>query len=620
MNNNSNNGYLLNNRYRLIDQIGEGGMANVYLAQDTVLERKVAIKVLRGDLSHDEIFVKRFQREALAATTLEHPHIVQVFDVGEEQGYHYIVMEYVDGKTLKQLIKQHGPLSVAEVVDVMEQLVAAVEHAHTRHVIHRDIKPQNVMVRSDGEIKLTDFGIALANGASGLTQTNSIMGSVHYLAPELAKGQQASVQSDIYALGILMFELLTGTVPFSGDSAVNIALMHMEEKIPSVREMIPEVNQAVENIILKATSKNKDYRYNSAHEMLLDLYDCENKEDEPKFVADDEDQLEATQTMPIDTIEEDTVTKTSRFTKRTKIMIGILGGLVAIALGLLFFLRNDNNLTDIHMPNVVTMTQAQAVEALTEKQIVAGTPNNFTIEIVQEYSAEVPEGQVIKTNPEAETQLERESTITLYISSGHEPVAIPDVTGMTSEAATSRLQDAGFRVRVEQEDSDQTQNIVFRQSPAGGGDNRALPDSEITIYIPTELVTVPNVVGRSTTAATQELERLGFVVNVEERPSSQPSGQVINQTPGSGTQQRKGATITIEVAVEELIPVPTVTGLTYGSALSTLQGMGFIVNNTNCVENYIVASQDPATGTRVVRGTRITLTCTVTQGGNGNNE
>ncbi|WP_423362886.1 Stk1 family PASTA domain-containing Ser/Thr kinase [Mycoplasma sp. P36-A1] len=544
---NSNNGYLLNNRYRLIDQIGEGGMANVYLAKDTILERNVAIKVLRGDLSHDETFVKRFQREALAATTLEHPNIVQVFDVGEEQGYHYIVMEYVEGKTLKQLIKQHGPLSVGEVIDVMEQLVSAVEHAHSRHVIHRDIKPQNVMVRSDGEVKLTDFGIAIAQNSAQLTQTNSIMGSVHYLAPELAKGQQASVQSDIYALGIVMFELLTGTIPFAGDSAVNIALMHMEEKIPSVREIVgSDVSQAVENIVLKATAKNKNYRYQSAHDMLIDLVDCQYKENEPVFNVEDDQVEEPSETIIMDRNEIDKQlkpNKTRMSNKKKGIIAAIIAAVAVLGVVLFLIFGPNSNMTDIKMPDLIDKTEQVATEELTALKVTED--EGFTINVEKEYSSDIAEGNVISTNPVAETQLEKDAKIVLKISSGQKPIAVESVVGLMQDAATSKLQAQGFKVNVETQESDQPQYTVLSMNPTAS----------------TELV--------------------------------------------------PGSSVTIVVATEAKVTVINVSGFSYSTAYSKLQELGLLVTTNNCTEDAVVKSQNKAAGDSVKKGTTVKLTCEV---------
>jgi serine/threonine-protein kinase len=279
-------GQKINNRYEILRVIGEGGMANVYLAEDTILNRKVAVKVLRGDLANDEKFVRRFQREALSASSLSHPNIVEMYDVGEDDGNFYIVMEYVEGKNLKQLLKKRGSLTVPEVVDIMLQLTDGISHAHDSYIIHRDIKPQNILILDSGLIKITDFGIAMALNSAQMTQTNSVMGSVHYLPPEQASGKGATIKSDIYSLGILMYELLTGNLPFKGENAVEIALKHMKEKIPSIKKENPSIPQSIENIILKACAKNPKNRYNDAREMYNDLKDAlkEEKINEPRVV------------------------------------------------------------------------------------------------------------------------------------------------------------------------------------------------------------------------------------------------------------------------------------------------------------------------------------------------
>src|SRR5690625_5070297 len=269
-------GHLLNERYRIKRRIGGGGMANVYLAHDIILQRDVAIKVLRLEFANDPEFIERFEREAQAATSLFHPNIVSVYDVGEEEDILSIVMEYVDGMTLKEYVLENGPLSVEKTIDIMEQLTSAIEHAHETGLIHRDIKPQNVLIDQKGTIKVTDFGIAVALSATALTQTNSVLGSVHYLSPEQARGGKATKKSDIYSLGIVFYELLTGKLPFSGQSPVSIALKHLQDDIPSVRAKDESIPQSVENIILKATDKDPLARYTSVSELENDLANCLN--------------------------------------------------------------------------------------------------------------------------------------------------------------------------------------------------------------------------------------------------------------------------------------------------------------------------------------------------------
>ncbi|WP_431799439.1 Stk1 family PASTA domain-containing Ser/Thr kinase [Halobacillus andaensis] len=265
------NNRLLNDRYRVNEMIGGGGMANVYLAYDTILDREVAIKVLRLEYGNDEEFIARFHREAQSATSLSHPNIVNIYDVGEEEDIYFMVMEYVDGMTLKQYIQQKSPIETAEAVDIMRQVTSAIAHAHDNGIVHRDIKPQNILIDHYGHAKVTDFGIAMALSATALTQTNSVLGSVHYLSPEQARGGMATKKSDIYSLGIVLFELLTGRLPFSGQSPVSIALKHLQHDTPSLKRWVPDLPQSVENVVLKATAKDPFYRYESVIEMEEDL-------------------------------------------------------------------------------------------------------------------------------------------------------------------------------------------------------------------------------------------------------------------------------------------------------------------------------------------------------------
>ncbi len=281
-------GQKISDRYQIIKSIGEGGMANVYLAYDTILDRNVAVKVLRGDLATDEKFVRRFQREALSASSLSHPNIVEVYDVGEDNNQYYIVMEYIEGKHLKELLKKRGKLTLSEVIDIMLQITDGMSVAHDAYIIHRDIKPQNIMIQENGVVKITDFGIAMAMNATQLTQTNSVMGSVHYLPPEQANGKGSTLQSDIYSMGILMYELLTGKLPYKGDNAVEIALKHLKESLPSIKEDLPDLPQSIENIIIRASSKNPKNRYADAREMHEDLLTCldDSRNNEPKITLE----------------------------------------------------------------------------------------------------------------------------------------------------------------------------------------------------------------------------------------------------------------------------------------------------------------------------------------------
>ena len=354
-------------------------MADVFLAIDTILNRHVAIKILRSDQSTDAISILRFEREAQAATTLAHPNIVEIYDVGEYKNHHYIVMEYVAGKTLKKVIRDRAPLLNLEAVDTMKQLTSAVAEAHKRGIIHRDIKPQNVIVKSDGSLKILDFGIATAKGSAQLTQANNVMGSVHYLAPELAKGEPASPQSDIYALGIVFYEMLTGDVPFKADQAIQIALQHMREPMPSVRKANPNVPQSVENIIIRATAKNPKLRYQSCDEMLNDLEKCmspEHQNDKPLSLND-----------PIDK----TPTKQE---KEDITAILVLFAMFAVIAGLFLAGILPPKSKNVTIPNVSNMDVAQATAALQEQDLEVDQDD-----ITYQLSKDSIEGVVIGTEP-----------------------------------------------------------------------------------------------------------------------------------------------------------------------------------------------------------------------------
>ncbi|HEY4578359.1 MAG TPA: Stk1 family PASTA domain-containing Ser/Thr kinase, partial [Savagea sp.] len=305
-------GKRIGERYELLQVIGEGGMSRVYLAKDIILDREVAIKILHYDFAHEDDLKKRFQREALSATSLTHPNIVDIYDVGEDGELHYLVMEYINGQTLKTYIQQKGRLTADEAVPIMKQLVSAISHAHHSGIIHRDIKPQNILMDAEGEVKITDFGIAMALNATAYTKTNSIIGTVHYLSPEQARGGIASKRSDLYSLGIVFYELLTGELPFAAESAVAIALKHLQEEIPSVRARFPDIPQSVENVILKSTAKNSNDRYLSADDMYEDLSTVldASRLNEPKYeVMIDDDAtkvMPAIKNIPIDPLDERT--------------------------------------------------------------------------------------------------------------------------------------------------------------------------------------------------------------------------------------------------------------------------------------------------------------------------
>ena len=404
-------GQKINDRYEIVKSIGEGGMANVYLAVDLILNRKVAIKILRGDLANDEKFIRRFQREALAASSLSHPNIVEMYDVGEDNGNYYIVMEYIEGKTLKQLLKKRGHLTVGEAVDIMLQITDGMVHAHDSYIIHRDLKPQNIMIQEDGQIKITDFGIAMALNSTQLTQTNSVMGSVHYLPPEQASGKGSTIKSDIYSMGILFYELLTGVLPFKGDNAVEIALKQMKEAIPSVRKQNPNIPQSVENIIIRATAKNPKNRYNDTREMYNDLKTCLDKDRQnvdrivfkyPEHENEDTKKIPVIKKDEPKKEEKVDIEKTGDIVKEVpkdegktakRIILILIGVLVSVFVigGVVLMLTAGREIPNVKVPDVSGMTVVDAEQVLTDAGFVVKTQT----EKVADENYE--EGEVVKT-------------------------------------------------------------------------------------------------------------------------------------------------------------------------------------------------------------------------------
>lgn len=491
-------GQKISDRYQIIKSIGEGGMANVYLAYDTILERNVAVKVLRGDLANDEKFVRRFQREALQASSLSHPNIVEVYDVGEDNGEYYIVMEYVEGKHLKGLLKKRGKLTIPEVVDIMIQVTSGLTVAHDSYIIHRDIKPQNIMILDNGLVKLTDFGIALAMNSTQLTQTNSVMGSVHYLPPEGASGKGATLQSDIYSLGILMYELLTGKLPFRGETAVEIALKQLKEPMPSIRKEIPDIPQSIENIILRATAKNPKNRYADAREMHDDLLTCldESRKNEikislkyPEIDLDDGKMLKLKNENLIKKESDEIIAKritqkdiNKNQNKSIVILLSIFTGIVVLITSIVVLLPKLTKKAQVTVPDVSNMTVVKAIETLQEE--------GFTVspKQIEKSSTVIDEGKIISTSPSGGTKHKKGYEITLYVSTGSKSVEVEDYTGKNYLEVKGKLEAYGINVIIEKKemevdtDEDYETNIIMDQSIKKGehlskGDN-------ITLYIP----------------------------------------------------------------------------------------------------------------------------------------
>lgn len=562
-------GQKISDRYQIIKSIGEGGMANVYLAYDTILDRNVAVKVLRGDLANDEKFVRRFQREALSASSLSNPNIVEVYDVGEDNGEYYIVMEYVEGKHLKALLKKRGKLTVPEVIDIALQITNGLSVAHDSYIIHRDIKPQNILILENGLIKITDFGIAVAMNATQLTQTNSVMGSVHYLPPEQASGKGATLQSDIYSIGILMYELLTGKLPFRGDNAVEIALKHLKEPMPSIRDELPDIPQSVENIILRATAKNPKNRYSDAREMHEDLKTCldESRTNELKITFKypendyDDTKLMKTvkpvkETKPKEIKEgEKEVAKKKKSTENSqnKLLItlaSVFVGLVVVITTIFVLIPKITSSKQTAIPDVSGYSVTDAIKALQDAGFVVSDEQR------EEANENVEEGKVSRTSPAIGSIRKEGTEVIIYRSLGDVTIAIEDYTGKNASEIKGKLEALKVQVIIEKKEVDLTdgetykENIIIGQSIEAG--EKISEGETITLYVPKLDNKYPDFVNEN--YSVEEVENFcseyGVTLTKKEVETTEyAAGSIIYQSRAAGTTVVSGAKITIHIAV-----------------------------------------------------------------------
>lgn len=577
-------GQKINDRYQIIKTIGEGGMANVYLAYDTILDRNVAVKVLRGDLATDEKFVRRFQREALSASSLSHPNIVEVYDVGEDNGSYYIVMEYIEGKHLKQLLKKRGNLTLTEVVDIMLQVTDGMSSAHDSYIIHRDIKPQNIMILENGLIKITDFGIAMALNSTQLTQTNSVMGSVHYLPPEQASGKGATIQSDVYSMGILMYELLTGTLPFRGDNAVEIALKHIKEPFPSVRDKVPNLPQSIENIIMRATAKNVKNRYADAKEMHDDLKTAlsDSRASEPKYVFKyPEDETDASKKKK-ETINAEVIKEPKELEKKPKekqkekvkedtgeidikakqiterdlkkkenklllILAIVFTAIVVIVTTLVLLVPKFTKVKSFEIPDVSNLTVLEAENKLQEL--------GFEIDEEQKEvpSSDVESGRVVKTSPQAGSKRKVGAIVTLYVSSGEHGYAVENLAGQNATEVKAVLEKMYNLYVILKEEENDTANVneIIRTEPGVG--TTLTEGDTITIYVPNKTSDYPDFTTGS--YSLKEIEAWCEKYSITLVPVYNPTdeytpGTIYDQSQKAGTSAMPNQTLKIYIAEE----------------------------------------------------------------------
>ena len=624
-------GKIFAGRYRIVRQIGRGGMADVYLAKDLILDgEEVAVKVLRTNYQTDQIAVQRFQREARAMADLDHPNIVRISDIGEEDGQQYLAMEYVNGLDLKRYIKENAPLSNDVAVRIMGQILLAMRMAHTRGIVHRDLKPQNVLLTLNGVAKVTDFGIAVAFAETSLTQTNSMLGSVHYLSPEQARGSKATVQSDIYAMGIILFEMLTGRIPYDGDSAVTIALQHFQKPLPSVREANSTVPQALENVVLKATAKKLNERYKSVAEMYADLASALSHDRRNESKVSLEDNRVDTKTLPklsqaavdskslvnktvqsndpvMKSEKKGVVSKPSLKTKkglRTRYKV-LIGAIFLTIVAFIFVLYNTP--TTVKVPNVVGETLEVAVERIEIAGLKVG-------KISKEASSEVAEGTVIRTNPVADTQKREKSTVDIVVAT-EEVINIPDLIGKDTGTARQELEDLGFVVELKEEHSERVgAGLVIKTTPSSN--KSAEKGSTVTVIVSSgpAPAAIPDVKGKQLEQATQLILEAGFILGTvtKEYSSQYEAGVVISTDPATGLVIEKGTTVNLIVSKGRELVMPDLVSAhyTYAQARNQLQNLGVSVSNIEKIEDRsypattsdIVIGQYPAAGS-VIEGT-----------------
>lgn len=555
-------GKLFAGRYRILKSIGRGGMADVYLAKDLILDNEeVAIKVLRTNYQTDQIAVARFQREARAMAELNHPNIVSIRDIGEEDGQQFLVMEYVDGSDLKKYIQDHAPLSNNEVVRIMEEVLSAMTLAHQQGIVHRDLKPQNILLTKDGTVKVTDFGIAVAFAEISLTQTNSMLGSVHYLSPEQARGSKATVQSDIYAMGIMLFEMLTGHIPYDGDSAVTIALQHFQKPLPSIIDENKNVPQALENVVIKATAKRLSDRYASTFEMSRDLMTAlsYNRSREPKLVFED---TENTKTLPKVTTStsvpsttepllkkqkaakedkvatENQATKAKTKKKKSRRMFGtlmkIFFAVVIVAIAIFTYLTLTSPST-VSVPDVAGSSLSEAKTTIKSSGLKVGTVHKVSSDTVES-------GYVIKTSPTAGSSKKEGSSIDIYVSKGSSGFKIKDYTGQDYQTAVKDLVNnygvSESQIEIEEvSTSDYDEGVIISQTPSEGETFKVSGDDKITFKVATEsTVTMPNLTGYTYSEAIAALTALGVSsshITVYQADPNSSTGYVQVSSPSS---------------------------------------------------------------------------------------
>jgi serine/threonine-protein kinase len=587
-------------RYRVVEKIGSGGMAEVYKAVDDVLGRTVAVKVLHAQYASDPGFVARFRQEAQAAANLSSPNIVNIFDWGRDDETYYIVMEYVHGADLKSLVEENGPIDPLKAAEYGSQVCAALTAAHGYDIVHRDIKPQNIVLTPDGVIKVMDFGIARA-GNSTMTQTGSVLGTAHYVSPEQAQGRDLGPQSDLYSLGVVLYELTTGQVPFDAEGPVAVALKQVNEEPVPPRQLNPDIPPSMEAVILRAMSKRTADRYTSAEEMRRDLQRVASGRVVETPVA-----AAAGGTAVMSAVGDTRVRPVPSKRKRWPWVVAIIVGLTLIGIGAAYAFGLLGGPEKIVVPDVTGMTEEEAVEALQAVGLTLGDTEETN-------SEEVEAGLIISQSPEPGVDVELGSSVKIVISAGRELFEVPDVVGLTESEAIEALRAAGFQVGSidRQYNSEVDADSVISQDPVAG---QMVPTATaITLVVSrgTELREVPDVVGDSKSDAEARLSEAGFKsTSTEEFSDSVDRGDVIRQSPQGGVSVEVGSTVTIVISKgPDVVTVPYVIGELEADAIQMIEDAGLVavVNYQTDPRDGEVITQDPVPDTEVKRGETVNI-------------
>jgi eukaryotic-like serine/threonine-protein kinase len=614
---------LFDGRYLITRKLGSGGMANVYLAEDQELGRRVAIKILDDRHASDEQFVERFRREAQNAAGLSHPNIVSIYDRGEAEGTYYIAMEYVEGRTLKELIVARGPSPIGIGIDYTRQILSALRFAHRNGIVHRDIKPHNVIVDGEGRVKVMDFGIARA-GTSQMTEAGSIIGTAQYLSPEQARGAPVDQTSDLYSTGIVLYELLTGSVPFNGDTPVEIAMKHLSQTPAAPSSHRSEIPRDLDYVILRALAKEPAERYHSAEEMDSDLerfgrgigVSAETAEAATSVLSRTEVSDALTTVRPAAAAGTTTYTPGRYYeydeTRRRRSIWPWLLALLAIALALIGGFFAYQQLQDqlsaskpVTVPDVEGLEEAPAVRLIEARGLEANVRRDF--------DSEVPVGIVVSQDPEPPVKIEPGNFVTIVVSRGKPKVQVPDVVGKSRDDAVSELTAAKLKPNVVEINSDRQANTVTAQAPKAGETLIEGATVRINVSIGPKPVAVPNVVGTAYESAASQLQGVGFGVARNDVEDDAAAGTVVGQDPPGGSQRAKGSTITLQVSKGPTTStVPDVESQEEGSARSALEASGFRVrvvdqDTEDPLLDGIVISQDPPGGDEAKPNTIVTL-------------